>query len=120
MGKWLKVTVTYEDGFGPGKTAEGATRQPVLSQPHVSNMGSDTATGYALESFGDFHHIAQAFTTGGDPEGYLLSGLRFGFGVDKRVHQLSWTLHDHSDRDRPAEEPLFAPIAVDPETLDQQ
>ena len=117
LDKWLKVSVTYEDGFGSGKSVSGDTK-PVLSGPIVSNAGRVNTFGYVLESLDEQIHFAQAFTTGEDAAGYLLGGLRFGIDMNTVVDQLSWTLHAE-DEGKPAEEPLFAPITVPGDTLDR-
>ena len=66
----------------------------------------------------DTVNIAQAFTTGGNPSGYSLSGLRFGIKIDTDVDALSWALHDDAAGE-PAAEPLFTEIAVPSESLDR-
>ena len=62
-------------------------------------------------------NIAQAFTTGGNPSGYSLSGLRFGIKFETDADALSWALHDDAAGE-PAAEPLFAEIAVPSDSLD--
>ena len=77
LGKWLKALATYENAFGPGKMVSGVSGQAVFSQPIMSNAGQISSVGYVvLQS--DTVNIAQAFTTGGNPSGYSLRGLRFG------------------------------------------
>ena len=65
----------------------------------------------------DTVNIAQAFTTGGNPSGYSLSGLRFGINIDTDADALSWALHADAAGE-PAAEPLFAHIAVPSDSLD--
>ena len=65
----------------------------------------------------DTVNIAQAFTTGGNPSGYSLSGLRFGIHLETDIDALSWALHDDAAGE-PAAEPLFAEIAVPSDSLD--
>ena len=61
--------------------------------------------------------VAQAFTTGGDPSGYLLNGLRFGIRFDTDADALSWALYaDHAGE--PAAAPLFVRITVPSDSLD--
>ena len=120
LDKWLRVTVTYEDAFGTGNTASGATVQPVLSEAAVSTAGRVNVFGYVVQSREDGQpfNLAQSFITGSNASGYLLSGLRFGLNIDTVVDELSWTLHA-DDQGKPAELPLFTPFVVDPGTLDQ-
>ena len=116
LGKWLKALATYENAFGPGKSLSGVSDNAVLSQPIMSNAGQIADLGYVLEG-SDSVRVAQAFTTGGNPSGYLLSGLRFGIGIDTDADALSWALHA-DDAGEPATEPLFAHIAVPSANLD--
>ena len=63
LGRWLKVTITYDDADGTGWTAEATTR--VLSRPTLSNAGftHTELVGYAYGR--DVTHLyAQPFTTG--------------------------------------------------------
>ena len=115
LGKWLKVLVSYENAFGPGKMLSGVSGNAVLSQPIISNAGQISDLGYTLQE--PTVNIAQAFTTGGNPSGYSLSGLRFGIAIDTVVDALSWALHA-DNAGEPAAEPLFAHIAVPPDSLD--
>ena len=116
LGKWLKALASYENAFGPGKMVSGVSGQAVLSQPIMSNAGQISAIGYGL-SQPDTVDIAQAFTTGGNPSGYSLSGLRFGINLFTVVDALSWALHADADGE-PAAAPLFTHIAVPSESLD--
>ena len=116
LGKWLKALVTYENAFGPGKMVSGVSGQAVLSQPIMSNAGQISSVGYGLQQ-PDPVNIAQAFTTGGNPSGYSLSGLRFGINLFTDVDALSWALHADAAGE-PAAEPLFAEIAVPSASLD--
>ena len=116
LGKWLKALVTYENAFGPGKMVSGVSPNAVLSQPIMSNAGQISDVGYALQQ-PDTVNIAQAFTTGGNPSGYSLSGLRFGIKIDTDADALSWALHADAAGE-PAAEPLFTHIAVPSDSLD--
>ena len=106
LGKWLKALVSYENAFGPGNSLSGVSGKAVLSQPIMSNAGqiSDLHLQFLQP---DTVNIAQAFTTGGNPSGYSLSGLRFGINIDTDVDALSWALYDDAAGE-PAAEPLFA------------
>ena len=66
LGKWLRVTVTYDDSTGTGLTTVGT--QPVLSQPTLSNAGyaHSNLLVYGLYAPGP-HLYAQRFTTGTAP-----------------------------------------------------
>ena len=116
LGKWLKALATYENAFGPGKMVSGVSPNAVLSQPIMSNAGQNSDVGYALQQ-PDTVNIAQAFTTGGNPSGYSLSGLRFGINIDTGADALSWALHDDAAGE-PAAEPLFPEIAAPSDSLD--
>ena len=116
LGKWLKALVSYENAFGPGKSASGVSDNAVLSQPVISNAGQIADLGYALEQLGKVN-FAQAFTTGGDPSGYLLSGLRFGIDIDTGANTLSWALYADAAGE-PAAAPLFTHLAVPSDSLD--
>ena len=116
LGKWLKMMVTYENAFGPDKSSSAVIPNPVLSQPIMSNAGQISDLDYALQQ-PDTVNIAQAFTTGGNPSGYSLSGLRFGIEFDKDADALSWALHPDAAGE-PAAEPLFTHIAVPSANLD--
>ena len=116
LGKWLKALVTYENAFGPGKMVSGVSPNAVLSQPIMSNAGQNSDVGYALQQ-PDTVNIAQAFTTGGNPSGYSLSGLRFGIKIDTAADALTWALHDDAAGE-PAAEPLFPEIAAPSDSLD--
>ena len=115
LGKWLKMMVSYFNAFGPGKTLSGVSGNAVLSQPIMSNAGQISDVNYGIQP--PTLNIAQAFTTGGNPSGYSLSGLRFGIRMDTDADALSWALHD-DDAGEPAAEPLFAHIAVPSDSLD--
>ena len=115
LGKWLKMMVTYENAFGPDKSLSGVSGNAVLSQPIMSNAGQISDVNYGIQP--PTLNIAQAFTTGGNPSGYSLSGLRFGINIDTDVNALSWALHDDAAGE-PAAEPLFAHIAVPSASLD--
>ena len=116
LGKWLKALASYENAFGPGKSVSGVSDNAVLSQPIMSNAGQVSDGSYALGAPGTVR-VAQAFTTGGNSSGYLLSGLRFGIGIDTDADALSWALHA-DDAGEPGAAPLFAHIAVPSDSLD--
>ena len=116
LGKWLKALASYENAFGPGKMVSGVSGQAVLSQPIMSNAGQIADVNYILQQ-PDTVNIAQAFTTGGNPSGYSLSGLRFGINIDTDADALSWALYDDAAGE-PAAEPLFTEIAVPSDSLD--
>ena len=116
LGKWLKALATYENAFGPGKMVSGVSGQAVFSQPIMSNAGQISDIGYVLQQ-PDTVNIAQAFTTGGNPSGYSLSGLRFGIYILTGADALSWALYADAAGE-PAAEPLFPHIAVPSDSLD--
>ena len=116
LGKWLQALASYENAFGPGKTLSGVSRNAVLSQPIMSNAGQISDVGYVVQQ-PDTVNIAQAFTTGGNPSGYSLSGLRFAIRIDTGADALSWALHADAAGE-PAAEPLFTEIAVPSNSLD--
>ena len=116
LGKWLQVLVSYENAFGPGKSLSGVSNNAVLSQPIMSNAGQISDVNYFLQQ-PDTVNIAQAFTTGGNPSGYSLSGLRFGIRIDTVADALSWALYADAAGE-PAAEPLFTHIAVPSDSLD--
>ena len=118
LGKWLKATVTYNDGFAPGRTASAVANDPVQLQPVASNASSQhpyLTDGYHLGA--DLVNIAQAFTTGDKASGYIFGGLRVGLSIDTNRNLLSWALYP-DDGGHPAGTPLFASVAVPPEGLD--
>ena len=117
LGKWLKMMVSYENAYGPANSLSGVSGQAVLSQPIMSNAGQISDVNYFMQQ-PDTVNIAQAFTTGGNPSGYSLSGLRFGIRIDTDVDALSWALHADAAGE-PAAEPLFTEIAVPSESLDR-
>ena len=116
LGKWLQALVSYENAFGPGLSLSRVSHNPVLSQPIMSNAGQISYLDYALQQ-PDTVNIAQAFTTGGNPSGYSLSGLRFGILFDTDADALSWALYA-DNAGEPAAEPLFTHIAVPSANLD--
>ena len=117
LGKWLKVLATYENSFGPGKMLSGVSVNAVLSQPIMSNSGQISDLRYILDDPDGAVNIAQAFTTGGNPSGYSLSGLRFGILKETDADALSWALYADAAGE-PAAEPLFTHIAVPSDSLD--
>ena len=116
LGKWLKALASYENAFGPGKMVSGVSGQAVFSQPIMSNAGQISSVGYVVLQ-NDTVNIAQAFTTGGNPSGYSLRGLRFGIYLKTDIDALSWALHADAAGE-PAAEPLFTHIAVPSASLD--
>ena len=118
LGKWLKALASYENAFGPGKMVSGVSVNPVLSQPIMSNAGQISDVNYILQQ-PDTVNIAQAFTTGGNPSGYSLSGLRFGIKFDTDADALSWALHA-DNAGEPAAEPSFTHITVPSDSLDDE
>ena len=116
LGKWLKALATYENAFGPGIMLSGVSGNPVLSQPIMSNAGQNSDVGYVVQQ-PDTVNVAQAFTTGGNPSGYSLSGLRFGIYLETDIDALSWALYADAAGE-PAAEPLFTDIAVPSDSLD--
>ena len=116
LGKWLKALVTYENAFGPGLSLSRVSGNPVLSQPIMSNAGQISDFTYFLQQ-PDTVNIAQAFTTGGNPSGYSLSGLRFGIKIDTDVDALSWALYADAAGE-PAAASAFTEIAVPSDSLD--
>ena len=116
LGKWLQALASYENAFGPGKMVSGVSGQAVLSQPIMSNAGQISNVGYVVLQ-NDTVNIAQAFTTGGNPSGYSLRGLRFGIYLETDIDALSWALHADAAGE-PAAEPLFTHIAVPSASLD--
>ena len=115
LGKWLKALATYENAYGPGKMVSGVSTNAVLSQPIMSNAGQISDLGYVVHQ--PTLNIAQAFTTGGNPSGYSLSGLRFGIYSETDVDALSWALYADAAGE-PAAAPLFTEIAVPSNSLD--
>ena len=98
-----------------GKTAQGVSLVAVLSQPIMSNVGLISDVGYVVR--GPAHtRLAQPFTTGPEPSGYVLRGFRVGIAVEAPVGQdisVAWALHaDDNGEFRPAPAPLFDPIDI--------
>ena len=118
LGKWLRAAVSYDNAFGAGKSASGVSDNAVLSQPVVSNAGQFSYLSYILipESVSEVR-VAQAFTTGADPSGYLLRGLRFGMAIETDYTAVSWALHADAGG-APAAAPLFDNIAAPADDLD--
>ena len=111
LSMWIKAKVTYDVTFDPdrevtsgfglgsqedsidpdldnnitfiGQTAQAVSVLPVLSSPAVSNAGlahhDDLIYGYSAPPR---HSFAQAFTSGADPRGYLLVGVRVDLEED--------------------------------------
>ena len=98
------------------KSLSGVSGNAVLSQPIMSNAGQISDFTYFLQQ-PDTVNIAQAFTTGGNPSGYSLSGLRFGIKIDTAVDALSWALYADAAGE-PAAASAFTEIAVPSDSLD--
>ncbi len=119
LGMWLRATVNYDDGFGPGKSATRTSLQTVLSRPAVSNAGQTGAISFALQAGSGSVQLAQAFTTGAGTAGSLLTGLRVPLEVDPdEANWISWTLHE-DDGGEPAATPLFEEIRFPADILDE-
>ena len=115
LGMWLNAVATYDNAFVTGKTAQGVSLVAVLSQPIMSNVGLISDVGYVVR--GPAHtRLAQPFTTGPEPSGYVLRGFRVGIAVEAPVGQdisVAWALHaDDNGEFRPAPAPLFDPIDI--------
>ena len=82
LGKWLKVTVTYDNAFGSAGTLSTVSPQPVLTGAALSNAGQHQVLSYVLETRSDGNRerfsLGQAFTTGQASLGYVLNGVRLG------------------------------------------
>ena len=119
LGKWLRVTVTYDDPTGTGWTAGGT--QPVLSQPTLSNAG------YAHWNFLSYgypypvpHLYAQRFTTGSHPRGYRLTEVRLALSLlPGDTAAGTWAVHA-DDAGKPAAGPVSAAVPILTTDLDDE
>ncbi len=135
LGMWLKAKVTYDLFYDPddrdddaeddpdndititGRTAQAITQQPVLSKPVVSNAGfahkDDEGFRYGLANSTDLdsNKVAQAFTTGPDPLGYLLLGVRLALYESGGGASGTWTVYA-DDGGKPAAAPLAAALPL--------
>ena len=112
LGMWLKAKVTYDDGSSTGQTAQATTLQPVLSQAALSNAGFAyyNELGYVLEAppaTAIAPLYAQAFTTGSDTSGYLLTAVRLSISMRGPNVAGTWAVHA-DDAGKPAADPLSA------------
>ena len=115
LGMWLNAKVTYDNAFVTGKTEQGVSFSAVLSQPVLSNVGVISDITYIVDGPA-LTRLAQPFTTGPEPSGYVLRGLRVRIAVEAAVGEdisLAWALHaDDNGEFRPAPAPLFDPIDI--------
>ena len=97
-GNNVMVTVT-------GRTAQAITQQPVLARAVVSNAGfsnfHDEGFRYYTNSRPVPHLYAQAFTTGPDPRGYLLLGVRLSLYEHDGKPRGTWAVYA-DDAGKPA------------------
>ena len=119
LGKWLRVTVTYDDSTGTGWTA-GGTLAAVLSQATLSNAG------YAHRNFELRlrlpvpHLYAQRFTTGPHTRGYRLTGVRLALSLlPGDTAAGTWAVHA-DDAGKPAAAPLSAALPILNADLDDE
>ena len=106
LGKWLRVTVTYDDATGTGWTGKATTQ--VLSQATLSNggYGHHNFIGY-VNNDPVTHRYAQGFTTGAHMRGYRLTGVRLALflGNEEDIAGGAWGVHG-DDAGKPAAAPL--------------
>ena len=112
LGMWLKAKVTYDVGSSTGQTAQATTGQPVWSQAALSNAGFSHVqeASYLLEvplATTITPLYAQAFTTGSDTSGYLLTAVRLSILLNGLNVAGTWAVHA-DDTGKPAAEPLSA------------
>ena len=112
LGMWLKAKVTYDVGSSTGQTAQATTLQPVLSQAALSNAGFAhfNELGYVLDAnpaTAITPLYAQAFTTGSDTSGYLLTAVRLSILIHGLNAAGTWAVHA-DDAGKPAADPLSA------------
>ena len=99
-----------------GRTAQALTQQPVLSTPAVSNAGfaHKDDEGFRFGAFNrpdlDSRKLAQAFTTGPDPRGYLLLGVRLALYFEESASG-TWAVYA-DDAGKPAAAPLAAALPL--------
>ena len=120
LGKWLRVTLTYDDSTGTGLTTEGT--QTVLSQPTLSNAGYAhfNFLGYGFYFPGP-HLYAQRFTTGPHPRGYRLTEVRLALSLDTDDDTAAGTWAVHADAaGLPAAQPLSAALPILNADLDDE
>ena len=130
LGMWLKAKVTY-DRYDPddrdddaeddpdnditvtGRTAEAITQQPVLAKAVVSNAGFSHFhdEGFTTPIDPWTHRYAQAFTTGPDPRGYLLLGVRLALYEADGKPRGTWAVYA-DDAGKPAAAPLSAVVPI--------
>ena len=77
LGMWLNAMLTYDNAFVTGKTAQSVSLSAVLSQPVLSNVGVISDITYIVDGPA-LTRLAQPFTTGPEPSGYVLRGIRVG------------------------------------------
>ena len=115
LGMWLNAIATYDNAFVTGSTEQGVSLTAVLSQPILSNVGLISDIRYAVAGPA-LTKLAQPFTTGPEPSGYVLRGIRVGINVEAAMGEdisLAWALHADDDGEfRPAPAPLFDPIDI--------
>ena len=139
LGMWLKAKATfdltyhYDPDYDPddpddpdpgnnvmvtvtGRTGEAITQQPVLARAVVSNAGfvhrEDAGFSVALNRPDvDSNRAAQAFTTGPDPRGYLLLGVRLALYEHDGKPRGTWAVHADDDG-KPAAAPLSEQIPL--------
>ena len=115
LGMWLNAMLTYDNAFVTGKTAQSVSLSAVLSQPVLSNVGVISDITYIVDGPA-LTRLAQPFTTGPEPSGYVLRGIRVGIAAENLFGEdisLAWALHaDDNGESRPAPAPLFDPIDI--------
>ena len=115
LGMWLNAMLTYDNAFVTGKTAQHVSFSAVLSQPILSNVGVISDITYIVDGPA-LTRLAQPFTTGPEPSGYVLRGIRVGIAAENLFGEdisLAWALHaDDNGESRPAPAPLFDPIDI--------
>ena len=112
LGMWLKAKATYDVGSSTGQTTQATTLQPVWSQAALSNAGFAyiQEASYVLEvplATAITPLYAQAFTTGSDTSGYLLTAVRLSILLNGPNAAGTWAVHA-DDTGKPAAEPLSA------------
>ena len=116
LGMWLRVKVTFDNATDMGLTAEATTQQPVLWEPVVSNAGfahyNDEGFTYGFDP-PVTQLLAQGFTTGPDPRGYLVVGARLllYWNTDGIEPEMTWAVHA-DDAGKPTAEPLAAALPI--------
>ncbi len=127
-GMWLKAKVTYdvtwlaeaftsltEDVVLTAQTAQAVTQQPVLWKVAVSNAGfsnfDDEGLSFAVVEPGVTHLYAQGFTTGPDPRGYVLVGVRVSLYERSGTAAGTWAVHA-DDAGKPASAPILTGLPL--------